>query len=1578
MQRQARHNSAQQKQINAFRGRRLGIEALESRRLLAGELDPTFGNQGLINRDLFLDPDETGVAEAVAVQPDGKMLVAGRANGINALVRLNTDGTLDTTFGTAGRAFQDRGTFYDITLQDDGKIVTVGPGYLSGSFAISRYNANGLPDATFDGDGEQTIVLSGSYFTAWATSVVVQSDGRIAVAGAADNGLSTQSAMIRLNANGSLDTSFANAGQLVTNLGRTTYDMPPDIAIAPDGSIFVTSYDYFLRRVTAAGVVDTTFVPSLYFAPASVAITNTGSVIVAGGGGSFELVGLSANGARDFSFGVNGRVTSTFTGSNGVIGTRAFDVTLDANGRIVVAGQTLTGPQYSTAIARYHSNGVLDNTFDFDGRALGPASGSAGVDTALRQDGKIVTASGLTQANLFGESKTRLGLAVFNDNGSIAQTFGSSGVIVVSFGFSNDAAVSIATRQDGKVVVAGTSNKYRSQQSFLSYVNQYNADGTPDISFGQNGQIFVKPITRDRDLITDLELQPDGKMVLVGTTGTYPSSIFITRRNIDGSVDSAFGVGGTTITSFPTNIAGANSVALQSDGKIIVVGSANTSATNGDMIVLRYNVDGTLDSSFDNDGWATIDLGYAYDKAYAVKIQLDGKIVLAGTQFSIVRLNSDGSLDATFNGTGSVLGTFGSSITAGNLAWAHDLLIQPDGRIVVGGKMTVSFNPNNSILARFNSDGSLDTTFDQDGKVDISSFGRAETIQSIQLDSSGKIVAAGSGNGVIAISRFNTNGSLDTTFDGDGRAFTPTGNSSDNRQQANALTIQADSKILVAGQSFSLSTRTTDYFVARYMAGNPSPVAVNGSATANEDSNAAILLSAIDPNNDSLTYSIVTPPQHGTLVGTAPNLTYLPAANYFGSDSFTFLANDGSSQSNIATFSLIVIAVNDAPAVASLIPDQVVTENSPDSFVDLLSAFSDVDDASLTYTATSSHDGLVSTSIIDGQLVLHYAAASNGTARVTVTATDSGGLVAVDQFDVTILNAVPTLTVTGPLDGFLGVQGQSRVLRFAAADSTSNGARPFEYEINWGDGSPSAIVSGPALLEIGHTYASAGAVTVQVRVTDPDGGTSLTQSIGLSIQQVEYQGADLALGGTSSNDVLLLVPSSVAPTATITLNSASIGTFSIPSAGVKFFGGVGSDIATMNGTAGNDVFTTDGSSIVWNGTAAWPQPLRLQSTSVEKLRVAALGGNDDIRILAAAAEVIGGAGSDRLFGPAAGGLWQVTGIGSGALNGQAFFAFESLIGGSGIDQFSMIGTGAMSGTIDGGGGLDTIDYSGKPTAVAVNLETNTATSTAGIRGLEIFIGSPVADKLIGPSGANLWRLNGYRSGSINSSFDFSSFETLIGSSSNDTFLMLPTANGFSSIDGRTGRNTLSYAAWNNGVNVNLSSGIATAVTGKVANITVVMGGQGNDQLTGNASASSILIGAAGNDTLTGGSGRDLLIGGDGSDTLFGGSGDDVLVSGRTTYDNDAMALLSILDEWTNTSRSYQTRVRNIRGTGTGTRLNGNYFLQNAPIQTLGVDPGTADSLWGGVGQDWFITDDATDLTDRVSGGSAPEDRDSAG
>jgi uncharacterized delta-60 repeat protein len=237
------------------------------------------------------------------------------------------------------------------------------------------------------------------------------------------------------------------------------------------------------------------------------------------------------------------------------------------------------------------------------------------------------------------------------------------------------------------------------------------------------------------------------------------------------------------------------------------------------LAVARYNADGSLDLSFDGDGMLTTDYGFGSSFAQALAIQSDGKIVTAGFgaatgfDFFLTRYNSDGSLDTSFDGDGKV--TFPGLGSNDNRANA--VVIQGDGKIVAAGCTSCFSSSSDFALVRYNSNGSLDGSFDGEGNVKTDFFGGDDQAYALMILADGRLVTAGgatvSGGVDFALARYNTDGSFDTSFDGDGKATTDFAGSSD---QAYALSIQIDGKIVTAGRA--LVSGTFDVALARHKA----------------------------------------------------------------------------------------------------------------------------------------------------------------------------------------------------------------------------------------------------------------------------------------------------------------------------------------------------------------------------------------------------------------------------------------------------------------------------------------------------------------------------------------------------------------------------------------------------------------------------------------------------------------------------------------------------------------------------------------------------------------------------------------
>jgi uncharacterized delta-60 repeat protein len=383
--------------------------------------------------------------------------------------------------------------------------------------------------------------------------------------------------------------------------------------------------------------------------------------------------------------------------------------------------------------------GDLDTTFGAGGKVTTDfGSNDLGQAVAIQPDGQIVVAGSTT-----GSSSQQFALARYNSDGSLDPAFGGTGKVTTQIDPSPQTgarAFAVAVQPDSKIVAAG----YSTRSGLHSAFARYNSDGTLDTSFNANGRIIITNFDRDGyGIIRSLAVQSDGKIVGAGYNGgAFTHDFVIVRLNPNGSLDPAFGGAGGVVTSISSTNNEAYAVALQSDGKIVAAGYSNN-GSNDDFAVVRYNTDGSLDTTFGGTGKVTTPIGSDYDDAYAIAIQPDGKIVVAGASvmssndFALVRYNPDGSLDTTFNGTGKVITPIGD----GNDV-AQAVAIQPDGKIVAAGYSSNGAN-DDFVLARYNPDGSLDTTFHGIGKVRTPIGSSTDQAFGIAIQRNGRIVAAG-------------------------------------------------------------------------------------------------------------------------------------------------------------------------------------------------------------------------------------------------------------------------------------------------------------------------------------------------------------------------------------------------------------------------------------------------------------------------------------------------------------------------------------------------------------------------------------------------------------------------------------------------------------------------------------------------------------------------------------------------------------------------------------------------------------------------------------------------------------------
>jgi uncharacterized delta-60 repeat protein len=380
----------------------------------AGSLDLTFNGTGYVVTNVSTGDDW---GRSVVIQPNGKIVVGGRSYDTQwkfSLVRYLTNGTLDPSFGTAGKVVTPMGVeggAYSIARQSNGKIVLAGY-YNNGTnydFALARYDTTGALDLTFNGTGKLSTAFGSASDVAHV--VAIQPDQKIIAAGYSSNGTNYDIAIARYNTNGALDAGFGTGGKVTISAGSYDDDVY-GIAIQPNGKIILAGYSFngatnqgVMIRFLPNGTLDNTFGSGgMMLTPntsqwdtfLSIALQSNGKIIGSGyhtANGvnrNFAILRYDTTGVLDPSFAGNGIVTTDFSGNDD----EAYGVVVQPNGQIVAAGYSINGTAKTFGLARYNSNGALDNTFGTAGLTstnLGNPD-AYGISVALQADGKIVVA----------------------------------------------------------------------------------------------------------------------------------------------------------------------------------------------------------------------------------------------------------------------------------------------------------------------------------------------------------------------------------------------------------------------------------------------------------------------------------------------------------------------------------------------------------------------------------------------------------------------------------------------------------------------------------------------------------------------------------------------------------------------------------------------------------------------------------------------------------------------------------------------------------------------------------------------------------------------------------------------------------------------------------------------------------------------------------------------------------------------------------------------------------------------------------------------------------------------------------
>jgi uncharacterized delta-60 repeat protein len=411
---------------------------------------------------------------------------------------------------------------------------------------------------------------------------------------------------------GDLDPAFGVGGQQMIDFDHST-DLAEGVAQQADGKLVVVGTSYAGNNYSTE---------------------------------DFAVARLLPDGSLDATFGAGGLVTTDFPGLAAV----ASSVLVQPDGKIVVAGGAF--PQFTFLgdfkLVRYEEDGSLDASFGVGGivTTAFPGQGSYAFDVVLQADGKIIAAgTDYVDFSSSQSSNTDFALARYHADGSLDTTFGSGGRVVTDFDGFNDDAFSVLVQPDGKVIAVGSALSQAKYYDFAAA--RYSANGVLDASYGVGGKVRTDFGANDFDRAHSAVLQPDGKLVAAGFTvfdGGLSQPFALARYRPNGLLDPTFDADGKLLIDFGSFLQSAHDILLQGDGKLVPVGYADTESSDSDFLLARCNSDGTLDTSFGTGGKVRTSFGNLNGGAKAAVLQSDGKIVAAGFQATFSNVWSEFAL----------------------------------------------------------------------------------------------------------------------------------------------------------------------------------------------------------------------------------------------------------------------------------------------------------------------------------------------------------------------------------------------------------------------------------------------------------------------------------------------------------------------------------------------------------------------------------------------------------------------------------------------------------------------------------------------------------------------------------------------------------------------------------------------------------------------------------------------------------------------------------------------------------------------------------------------------------------------
>lgn len=1277
---------------------------------------------------------------------------------------------------------------------------------------------------------------------------------------------------------------------------------------------------------------------------------------------NFTVDVFLANGLADPSFGSNGRASVNLAPGSADAGRGLYEL---PDGSLLITGDPNYGyGQDDWAVIKLKPNGTVDTSFGTGGVARFDVPQFGLADSVAQLDnGKLIVSGKLDRS-------AKLGIMRLHPNGSLDSSFGSNGLITVDLGNFGDNSVAYAkvipATNGSFFIKTGTEYQLPTPRKSILLTVDDSGSITKDVRLNLGTDV------RSDDVIVDRQ----GRMLVAGSVD---GELFIIRYTQQGALDTTFANGGI-MRAMDSRFTGAGAgIAITNDG-FIYTGILNNLGTS--ILIRRINENGTLDDTFGLDGIYTVPFAdrMGGNHVWVDLIANSNGDLLVGSQNQnwISRIVSLEPVleDITILEDAQQQVVQLSGITAGVgesqslrvSATSNDPSLIPDPDVAFLSASTtgsIGFTPLTdqagvAIITVTVEDAGLDGDFSTID--DNAAIRRSFSVTVTPVDDKPSDILLSS-NTVSENAALNTTVGLLQTKDPDpSETFTYsmiTGIGDDDNAVFildGAMVRSRSSFDFEVKSNYSIRVRSTDSrglstekalaIVVTNINENPTSLSLSDNSISENAGINTIVgeFSTIDPDlADTFGYSLVS----GT--GDTDNSSFLvdgnrlrAAINFDYESKNTYSIRTRTTDAHgLFTEKTFLILVKDSPEIIS-----ITGTPGNDTFIATFIGYG------------SDHRW----SVLRGSTVVFYGPVS----------TDS--ILAFDG-----MNGNDVIQVVGTATDDKFVLDSNRIL-VNGANLEFRGIESFRVLGKWGN--DRLAILNPAVDGIISSFdGGSGMDSLETQTGENEWDVRGTDA-GVLNRFLTFNRVETLQGGTGEDHFAFSVQGRLTG---------------------QVLGGEGADILDYSRKTNAHV------------------------VNIERYSATSTGGFAELETFIGSSNAFV---ADTFVGANQTSSWRIDQANGGTLDSAvsgkiSFRGFENLFGGLSSDVFEFTPTGTISRSLIGGtagGIIDIVDVSQIPGVLEFNLSTsngvpgvlgaysgfeqvvgngvsgtrihrsnNTSTTwvfnalgnitVGGVVYSEIpaIVGGPGSDTLVGVgtlSSTSSWVLNAPDAGSLDIlgySLIFSGINNLTGGLGDDEFEIHAGGSLSGNLNAGTGGgiNTLSYATWSSAVAVNLQNtiaGNATAVSGVLSNIQLIIGGSGDDLLTSHATRGTILIGRQGNDTLVGGSQRDLLFGGLGSDLIFGGAGEDILVAGVTLHDIDRNALIQIYREWIST-RTFTQRTRNIWGNGRPVSNEGNFVLNSdasdAITDTVFAD-NEVDSLSGGLNQDWFFVS-LNDLNDLNSG-----------